>query len=436
MVFRADQEIGRDLAAVDWASTPLGPVDSWPQSLRTTVNILLASRFPMWMAWGPELTFFCNDAYRRDTLGLKYPWALGRPGSRGLVRDLAGHRPPDRTRAVDRGGDLGRGPAAVPRAVSGYTRGDLPHVLLQPAARRRRRLWSACSAWSARTPSASSAQRRMATLRDLGADPSVAAHRGADAGLRRAASSRGTRTTFRSRSPTCSTRTATPGLPGRPGSRPGTRRRRRPSRATVPRSGRSPERCRASPSWSSSTVDHRICRPAPGASRPFRRSLVPILQQAGATSGPLRRRAEPATADSTTATAGSSTWWPARSLRGSPAHAAIEAEQQRAEALAELDQAKTTFFSNVSHEFRTPLTLILGPVEELLGRPTDTDERARRELELMQRNGLRLVKLVNTLLDFSRIRGRTHARPLRAGRPAGTPPSWPASSGPRSTGPG
>jgi hypothetical protein len=71
VVFRADEEIGRDLAAVDWTSTPLGPVEGWPQSLRTAVNILLSSRFAMWMAWGPELTFFCNAAYRRDTLGLR-----------------------------------------------------------------------------------------------------------------------------------------------------------------------------------------------------------------------------------------------------------------------------------------------------------------------------------------------------------------------------
>ena len=55
--------------------------ESWPQSLQTAVDILLSSRFPMWMAWGPELTFFCNHAYRRDTLGRKYPWALGRPAS-------------------------------------------------------------------------------------------------------------------------------------------------------------------------------------------------------------------------------------------------------------------------------------------------------------------------------------------------------------------
>ena len=87
-----------------------------------------------------------------------------------------------------------------------------------------------------------------------------------------------------------------------------------------------------------------------------------------------------------------------------------QAQQQRAEALAELDRAKTAFFSNVSHEFRTPLTLILGPVDELRGRTTGVDEQARQELELIHRNGLRLAKLVNTLLDFSRIQaGRMQA---------------------------
>src|SRR3954467_8389470 len=80
-VFTAGGDVGRDLAAVDWAATPLGPPGGWPQSLRTAVSIVLSSRFPMWMAWGPRLTFFCNDAYRRDTLDRKYPWALGRPAS-------------------------------------------------------------------------------------------------------------------------------------------------------------------------------------------------------------------------------------------------------------------------------------------------------------------------------------------------------------------
>ena len=151
VVFRADQEIGRDLAAVDWKSTPLGPVDGWPQSLRTAVNILLSSRFAMWMAWGPELTFFCNAAYRRDTLGLKYPWALGRPASEVWAEIWADISSADRARPVERGGDLGRGPDADAGAVR-LQRRDLPHVLLQPVARRRRAASSACCAWSARTP--------------------------------------------------------------------------------------------------------------------------------------------------------------------------------------------------------------------------------------------------------------------------------------------
>ena len=80
---------------------------------------------------------------------------------------------------------------------------------------------------------------------------------------------------------------------------------------------------------------------------------------------------------------------------------AYEEERRRAEALAEIDRAKTAFFSNVSHEFRTPLTLVLGPTQEALNGP----DRALRgsELELVYRNELRLLKLVNTLLDFSRI---------------------------------
>lgn len=72
-------QVGSDLQDVDWSRTPLGPPDTWPSSLRAALRIVLGSQFAMWMAWGPELTFFCNDAYRRDTLGSKYPWALGRP---------------------------------------------------------------------------------------------------------------------------------------------------------------------------------------------------------------------------------------------------------------------------------------------------------------------------------------------------------------------
>ena len=93
---------------------------------------------------------------------------------------------------------------------------------------------------------------------------------------------------------------------------------------------------------------------------------------------------------------------------------AYQVQQRRAEELAELDRAKTTFFSNISHEFRTPLTLIMGPVEELRARLAAQARRPGRghgRLEVIHRNGLRLGKLVNTLLDFSRIEaGRMQAR--------------------------
>lgn len=83
---------------------------------------------------------------------------------------------------------------------------------------------------------------------------------------------------------------------------------------------------------------------------------------------------------------------------------AREEERQRAESLTELDRAKTTFFSNVSHEFRTPLTLSLAPLQDALSDRTHPLDPVQRErLELVHRNSLRLLKLVNTLLDFSRI---------------------------------
>ncbi|QKQ76189.1 ATP-binding protein [Nostoc sp. TCL240-02] len=90
---------------------------------------------------------------------------------------------------------------------------------------------------------------------------------------------------------------------------------------------------------------------------------------------------------------------------------AYEEERKRAEALAEIDRAKTVFFSNVSHEFRTPLTLMLGPLEETLANCASLlPANEREQLEMVQRNGLRLLKLVNSLLDFSRIEaGRVQA---------------------------
>lgn len=80
----------------------------------------------------------------------------------------------------------------------------------------------------------------------------------------------------------------------------------------------------------------------------------------------------------------------------------LEEERQRAEKLAEIDRAKTVFFSNISHEFRTPLTLLLGPIEDAL-QDEKIDAENKKRLEVAHRNAGRLLKLVNSLLDFSRI---------------------------------
>ena len=81
-----------------------------------------------------------------------------------------------------------------------------------------------------------------------------------------------------------------------------------------------------------------------------------------------------------------------------------EEERKKAEALAEIDKAKTVFFSNISHEFRTPLTLMLSPLEELLNQKKNNFSKSEKQnIEITHRNAIRLLKLVNTLLDFSRI---------------------------------
>ncbi|WP_437580964.1 ATP-binding protein [Sorangium sp. So ce887] len=91
-------------------------------------------------------------------------------------------------------------------------------------------------------------------------------------------------------------------------------------------------------------------------------------------------------------------------LRAQEIQRANEQLRMANEQLSRLDELKTRFFSNVSHEFRTPLTLMLCPIEELLtGAPGGLTDRQHELVELARRNARRLLKLVNNLLDFARI---------------------------------
>ncbi|HEU5022048.1 MAG TPA: hypothetical protein VFT60_09150, partial [Bryobacteraceae bacterium] len=74
-------EMGGRIRAFDWSTHPLGHPADWPQSLKTAVGIILNSQHPMWIGWGPRISFLYNDAYLH-VLGLdKHPWALGRAAS-------------------------------------------------------------------------------------------------------------------------------------------------------------------------------------------------------------------------------------------------------------------------------------------------------------------------------------------------------------------
>lgn len=407
MVFRADQEIGRDLAAVDWTSTPLGPVQGWPQSLRTAVNILLSSRFSMWMAWGPELTFFCNAAYRRDTLGRKYPWALGRPASdvwAEIWNDIG-----PRIESV-----LATGEATWDEALmlilerSGYPE-ESYHTFSYSALRDEDASVVGMLCVVREDTDRVIAQRRIATLRDLGSDPSVvrterqildyAAHQLAnnpydlpftltylfgDHGEAQLAGVSG----------------VAPGHPAAPQILPGGALSAWPIDKLTQGETELIE------------LDGDSLDLPTGAwpEPPIQALVVPLLQQGGEPVGFLvaglnrYRQLDDGYRGFVELVAG-------YIAAGVGSARSYQAQQQRAEGLAELDRAKTAFFSNISHEFRTPLSLILGPVDELRARVAGFDEQTRQELELIHRNGLRLAKLVNTLLDFSRIEaGRMRAR--------------------------
>ncbi|WP_290051957.1 SpoIIE family protein phosphatase [Amycolatopsis solani] len=396
-MFAADDEVGGDLARVDWTSTPLGVPAGWPQSLRTAVSILLSSRFSMWMAWGPELTFFCNAAYRRDTLGRKYPWALGRPASEvwAEIWDDIGPR----IQTV-----LSTGKATWDEALllflerSGYPEETYHTFSYSPLRDDTGQVVGMLCVVTEETERVIG-ERRMAMLRDLGSDPSVVQTEQqvlAFAGRQLGQDLRDlpfTLTYLFDRAG--AVLVATTGVEVEP----------------------------AATAWPVDAVaggeavvvelDSAVLPELPTGSwpEPPDRALVVPLRQQGSTPYGFLVAALNRYRELDDGYRGFIDLVAGHIAAGIASARSYQAQQRRAEELAELDRAKTTFFSNISHEFRTPLTLILGPVQELRGRWAEADARDREELEVVHRNSLRLSKLVNTLLDFSRIEaGRMRAR--------------------------
>ena len=136
-------EMGARMRAIDWSNTPLGPVEAWPQSLRSTLSMLLPSKAQIILFWGPEFIVFYNDAYR-PVFGAKHPHALGLPGREAWseIWDSMLH---ELLAGVVRTGEAfwAQGPAVQGRTLR-LRGGDVFRRVLRPGARRvgqrRRRL--------------------------------------------------------------------------------------------------------------------------------------------------------------------------------------------------------------------------------------------------------------------------------------------------------
>ncbi|UMG91388.1 GAF domain-containing sensor histidine kinase [Nocardioides sp. TF02-7] len=393
--------LGRDLLSVDWAETPIGPPEEWPPLLRSTVRTVLASRFPMWLAWGPSMTFFCNDAYREVTLGAKYPWALGRPAAT-VWSEIWDDIGPRIEQVFREGVSTWDEKLMLVLERSGYPEETYHTFSYSPVADDDGEVAAMLCVVSEDTDEVI-ANRRIATLAELAGR--IRAQVGEQETIRAAGEALAAgrkdlpfHLLYLHDGSGAAQRVGIGGLPPEHPAAP----------AVVPADGEGGLWTAGAPDVGPTVVDldpERFPDLPTGAwpVPPSQAAVVPVPGAQGAAYGFLVAGLNPYRpfdaeyADFLTLVGGQ--------LGAAITDArAYEAERQRAESLAALDRAKSDFFTNVSHEFRTPLTLLLGPAEDALadsGEPLPPRQRDR--VELVQRNGLRLLKLVNTLLDFSRL---------------------------------
>ncbi len=397
-------QIGRDIAAVDWHANPLGDPANWPRSLRSALRLMLGSRFSMWLAWGPQLTFFCNDAYRRDTLGRKYPWALGRPASQ-VWEEIWADIGPRIERVVSTGTATWDEALLLFLERSGYAEETYHTFSYSPLAGDGGAVEGMLCVVSEDTQRIV-AERRMGLLRSLGA--ALVGARSERAVFAAAGHVLGRE--HRSLPFTATYLFDAPMAQARLAAQSGIAT----DHPAVPRTIRLGE---SSPVWPVDEV-------AAGASVTVSdlATRFPQLPSGAWPNPPTAARLVPLLAPSDHSTRGFfltalNRYRPADDdylafidLIAGQLSAAISAarafdtERRRARALAELDQAKTTFFTNVSHEFRTPLTLLLGPAEDALADDAAALPAVQRErLQIVRRNGQRMLKLVNAVLDFSSV---------------------------------
>ena len=380
----------------DWSRSPLGPAENWPPSLRIATRICLTSRFPMIVWWGPDLRMIYNDAYL-PLMGGKHP-ALDKPGA-AVWSDIWHIVGPMLHGVLETGQPTWSEDLLLPMGRHGYweeTYWTYSYSPLHDEDGSVRGVFTAVTETTERVIGA----RRLAVLQDLGAQAGAARTVAEACGLVSESLSRAQADVpyfalyLRDDSAAgFSLASVTPEAEAAAGT------------------GRWPlaEALRESRPLVVHDLAGRVGK-LPGGSWPEPPAEAMVL--------PMYAAAEPIGALAVAASAGHRLDADYRTFMGLVARqtaslingaSAYQAQQLRAEELAELDRAKTTFFSNISHEFRTPLTLIMGPVQDLRSRLQDADATVREDLDVVRRNGLRLGKLVNALLDFSRIEaGRSH----------------------------
>jgi signal transduction histidine kinase len=408
-LFGPSDEMGALLRDMDWARTPLASVSQWPRLLRTAVGICLSQRFPTLVLWGTEFVLIYNQGYT-SILGMKHPWAIGKP-FREVWPEVWNVLGPQLQEVVSTG-------------VASWSE-DLPLHL------HRRGFLEECYFTFSFAPLIGDegkvsgifcsgnetteyvlAERRLRTLRELGeAALGAKTVQEACAAIAGSLSHNTADVTFSAVYLTAEEQTHAR-LVSTSGSLEGqplfpalislndenalwplakvTRTGATELVAALPRHiGELPGGVWPEPTQSALVLP--IVRAGQALPLGF---LVAGLNPRRALDERYRTFFELAAGQIAVAVAS------ARSH---------EEERRRAEALMELDRTKTAFFSNVSHEFRTPLTLMLGPLKDARASP----EKALRgeALEVVIRNSERLLRLVNNLLDFSRIEaGRADAR--------------------------
>ncbi|MFL6565218.1 MAG: ATP-binding protein, partial [Burkholderiales bacterium] len=361
-------EMGARIRAHDWSRSPLGPMEGWPQSLRSALSICLGSRFPIVLYWGAERAVLYNDAYA-EILGKKHPWALGRP-CREVWSEIWDVIAPMLDGVVASGEATWSDDQLLLLERRGYPEECYFSFSFSPvggASQQTEGVFTAVIETTRRVLG----ERRLRTLRDLAARAALA--KGEDDAWRAAAAA----------------------AADNPADL---------SFALLYRTDMEESVARLA-------AAHGVEHPASAIDLPCERFegalVLPVARPGVAPYGYLvagigsRRTLDEEYRGFLALVADQV----ATGIANARAH---EEERRRAAALAELDRAKTAFFSNVSHEFRTPLTLMLGPLEDL--QAAALPEPSRALVAAAQRNGQRLLKLVNSLLDFARIEaGRVQA---------------------------